>query len=113
MVTWSLLPFAVNASLNLFISLRSKRLSNVGRAVLGTRKVRGVHARGREKASSRVKLALLAFPYSCTARPKLFKRLLRRPVASYRPHLRQLLRKCKFRDPNIVTFCLLNYASTL
>ena len=50
-------------------SLRSKRLSNIGREVLG-------NAGGTR--STRVKLALLAFPYSYTARPKLLKRLLRR-----------------------------------
>ena len=50
-------------------SLRSKGLSNVGGAVMG-------NAEGAR--STRVKLVLLASPYSYTARPKLLKRLLRR-----------------------------------
>ena len=46
--------------LSIFVSLRNKRLmSNIGSAVFG-------------------KLALLAFPYSSTARPKLHKFLLRK-----------------------------------
>ena len=44
-------------------SLRSKRLSNIGRAVLG-------NAGGAR--STRVKLALLVFPYFSTAHPKFF-----------------------------------------
>ena len=48
-------------------SLHNRRLRNKGRAVLGTRKARGVHARGK-----------LALPYSYTVCPKLHKRLLRR-----------------------------------
>ena len=56
----------------LCFSLRSKRLSNVGRAVLG-------NAGGaRSTREGKGKPALLVFPYFYTARPKLHKRLLRR-----------------------------------
>ena len=53
-------------------SLRSKRLSNIGRAVIGSAVLWNAAARS-------VKLAqLFVFPYFYTARPKLHKRLLRR-----------------------------------
>ena len=57
---------------------------------VGEREWREEYTRGeREKTSSSVKLALLAFPYSYTGRPKLIKRLLRRLAAS-----RRLVSRC-------------------
>ena len=60
----------VNVTFTKFRNLCSRRLCNIGSAVLGNS--------GGASRSTRVKLVLLAFPYSYTARPKLLKRLLRR-----------------------------------
>ena len=60
----------VNVTFTKFRNQCSRRLCNIGFAVLGNA--------GGASRSTRVKLALLAFPYSYTARPKLLKCLLRR-----------------------------------